>query len=323
MNKAIRIYEYGGPEVMRWEEHAPGAPGPGEALVKHTAIGVNFADVYARKGAFPAPIPGGLGSDAAGVVEAVGDGVDGLREGDRVTYFMPTPGSYAERRVCPAGALIPLTDSITDETAAATLTKGITARFLLRETFVVSPGDVVLLHAAAGGLGLIASAWAGHLGATVIGVVSSDAKAQLAKEHGCAHVVVGIDALVDEVKEITGGRGADVVYDSVGKDTFMLSLDCLKPRGMLVHFGNASGPPPEFSPMELMKRGSLYLTRPGGADYIGNAEAVRRGADGFFELVKKGIVRVHIGQRYALADAAVAHRDLEARKTVGSTLLVP
>jgi len=323
MPTAIRIYEHGGPSVMKWEDHDPGTPGAGEALVRHTAVGLNFSDVYARKGFYPAPVPGGLGAEAAGVVEAVGRNVRNVKVGDRVVYFSPKPGTYCEEAVCKADLLVLIPRDIDDETAAAVFVKGITTWFLLRETYRVGSSNTILLHAAAGGLGLIASQWANHLGARVIGVVSTPEKAKLAKRNGCASTILSDADIAACARKLTKGRGVDVVYDSVGRTTFHASLASLRPRGLLVCFGNASGPPPEFSPMELMKHGSLYLTRAGGADYIGTPEARQKAARALFSLVRRGIVKVHIGQRFALEDAAEAHRQLESRNTIGSSLLLP
>lgn len=323
MSKAIRFHEHGGPEVLRWETLEAGRPNLGEVLVRHSAVGLNFSDVLLRKGMMPAALPSGMGFEAAGVVEEVGRGVESLKPGDRVAYFLSQPGAYSQLRICRADSLLKLPDDISGDAAAASLGKGLTAHYLLTETAVIDVGDTIVIHAAAGGVGLIASQWAKHLGATVIGVVGAADKAALAKAHGCDHVFLTSDDLPARVREITGGIGASVVYDSVGKDTFMASLDCLKRRGLMVSFGNASGPPPAISPMELMKRGSLYLTRPGGADYFGSRDALEKGATAFFTLLLKGAVKAHIGQRYPLADAATAHRDLEARKTIGSTILIP
>lgn len=323
MSKAIRIYEHGGPSVMKWEDYDPGKPGSGEALVRHTAVGLNFTDVYARKGLYPAPVPGGLGVEAAGIVEAVGRNVSSVKVGDRVVYFTPAPGTYCEKRVCKVASLVRIPRDIDDETAAAAFTKGITTWFLLRETYRVGRDDTILLYAAAGGLGLIASQWASHLGARVIGVVGTPEKARLARRHGCRSTILSSEDIAEHVRRLTKGRGVDVVYDSVGRATFGASLASLKPRGLLVSFGNASGPPPEFSPLELMKHGSLYLTRPSGADYIGTEESLRKAAKALFSQIRRGIVSIHIGQRFALRDAAKAHRELEKRNTVGSTLLLP
>lgn len=323
MPKAIRIHAHGDPSVMKWEEHDPGAPKSGQALVRHTAVGLNFTDIYARKGFYPAPVPGGLGVEASGVVEAVGTNVRDVRVGDRVVYFTPAPGTYSEVAVCEARSLTRIPRDIDDETAAAAFSKGITACYLLRETYRVGAEDTILLHAAAGGLGLIASQWAAHLGARVIGVVSTPEKARLAMQHGCRSTILADKDIPAAARHLTEGRGVDVVYDSVGRATFEASLASLRPRGLLVCFGNASGPPPEFSPMDLMKHGSLYLTRCSGADYIATRKAMQKAARALFSLIRRGILRIHIGQRFALKDAAQAHRALEGRKTVGSSLLLP
>lgn len=323
MAKAIRIYEHGGPEVLKWEEFDPGKPGDKDVLVRHTAIGVNFSDVYLRAGLYPRPLPTGVGSEAAGVVEAVGRKVRTLKKGDRVVYSLPMPGAYAELRTLPADALLRIPAGVTDEQAAAVLLKGLTAWYLLRETWRVERGDVVLIPAAAGGVGLIASQWARALGATVIGVVGSAEKVKLAKRNGCKHVLVGYEDLGAKVRKLNRGEGVDVVYDGVGKDSFFASLDSLKPRALMVSFGNASGPVPPFAPMELGKRGSLYLTRAGGGDYVADPDARAKGTRELFALIKRKAIRVHIGQRYPLADAATAQRDLEARRTSGSTVLIP
>jgi NADPH2:quinone reductase len=322
MAKAIRLSERGGPEVLKWEEVEVGAAGASEALVRHTAIGVNFADVYLRTGLYPQPLPSGIGFEAAGVVEAVGRKVHGIKPGDRVVYSFPVPGAYAQQRVLPADALLKIPAGVSDEQAAAVLLKGLTSWFLLRQTCKVKRGDVVLLPAAAGGVGLIMSQWARSLGAKVIGVVSTDAKARLAKRNGCNQVLVGYDDMAARVRKLNRGQGVDVVYDGVGKDTLFASLDSLRPRGMMVGFGNASGAAPPFSPLELAKRGSLYFTRAGSGDYLGKADARRAGARELFALIKRKVIRVHIGQRYPLAQAAQAQRDLESRRTIGSTILV-
>ncbi len=323
MSKAIRIHQTGGVEVLKWEDDTVAAPGPGQVLVRHTAIGVNYSDVYARKGMYPVPLPGGLGSEAAGIVEAVGKKVSGLKKGDRVAYMFPVPGAYSEQRVLPADALIKLPTGIKEDTAAAMIIKGFTTQFLIRRTYKVKKGDWVLIQAAAGGVGTIMSQWCKYLGAKVIGVVSTPEKAKLAKKNGCAHVILSKDDVAAEVKKITKGKGVDVVYDGVGKDTFLSSLDCLRPLGMMVSFGNSSGMVEPFSPMELAKRGSLYLTRAGGKEYLSDPKERAQAAKELFALVKKKVIKIQIGQRYPLADAAKAHADLEARKTVGSTILVP
>jgi NADPH2:quinone reductase len=324
MPNAIRIYEHGGPEVMRWEEVDPGAPGPGEVLLRHTAIGLNFIDVYDRTGLYPTSLPTGLGREAAGVVMALGRRVRGLKAGDRVAYTFPSPGAYAEMRVCPAERLVRVPAGISDTEAAAIMLKGLTAHYLLRRTYRVRRGDTVLIHAAAGGVGLIACQWARHLGAKVIGVVGSDEKAMLARRHGCQHVIVTArEEIVSTVRSLTRGAGVEVVYDGVGKDTFIASLDCLKPLGMMVSYGNASGPVPPVEPLELTRRGSLFLTRPTLFHYIATRAALESAARELFGVVRRGVVKVRIGQSYPLQDAAAAHRDLEARRTFGSTVLVP
>lgn len=307
---------------MEWVAHAPGAPGPGEVRVRHHAVGVNFIDTYHRGGLYPVPLPSGLGSEAAGVVETVGEGVTQLRAGDRVAYAGGPLGAYAESRVMPAAPLLKLPDGIGFDTAAAMMLKGLTAQYLLRQTFVVQPGQTILLHAAAGGVGLIAAQWARALGATVIGTVGSDDKAELARAHGCAHVInYRRENVVEHVREITGGRGVPVVYDGVGKDTFFASLDCLAPRGLLVSYGNASGAVPPFALLELSNRGSLYVTRPTLVHYVATRDALEAAAAELFDVVASGAVRIEIAQRYPLADAAIAHADLQARRTTGSIVL--
>ncbi len=322
MAKAIRIHAPGGPEALTWEEIEVGAPGKGEVRIRHEAVGLNYIDVYDRSGLYPMAMPACLGREAAGVVVAAGRGAR-FREGDRVAYVY-TPGSYCEERVMPADRLVRVPEGISSAQAAAMMLKGLTAHYLLRRTYRVRKGDPVLIHAAAGGVGLIAVQWAKHLGATVIGVVGSDAKAELVREHGADHVIVTPrEDFTARVREITGGAGVPVAYDSVGKDTFFASLDCLRPLGMMVTYGNASGPPPLFSPMELAKRGSLFLTRPSLFAYIAARKDLDSAARELFAVVMGGAVRIRIGQTYALADAASAHRDLEARRTTGSTVLVP
>lgn len=324
MTHAIRFHSTGGPEVLRWDEVAVGEPGPGEARVRHTAIGLNFIDTYHRSGLYPLPLPSGLGMEAAGVVEEVGDGVTEVGVGQRVAYAGVPVGAYSEERLIPAHRLVPLPDGIDDRTAAAMMLKGMTAQYLLRSTFRVEPGHTVLIHAAAGGVGLIACQWARHLGAMVIGTVSSDAKAELAMAHGCHHVIVTArEDIVGRVREVTGGVGVHAVYDSVGRDTWDASLDCLRRRGMLVSFGNASGPVPPIQPLVLSRKGSLFLTRPTLMDYTVTREELLACAGELFELVSWGVVRVLVHQTYALADAVSAHRDIEARRTIGSTVLLP
>jgi NADPH:quinone reductase len=324
MSKAIRVHATGGPEVLSLDEVEVGAPGVGEVQVRHTAIGLNYIDVYDRTGLYPMPLPGGLGREAAGVVVALGRKVKGLRKGDRVAYVHSQPGAYCELRNVAADKLVKLPRAIGDAQAAAIMLKGLTAQYLLRRTYRVKRGDWILVHAAAGGVGLILCQWARALGAKVIGVVGSEAKAALAKQHGCHHVLVmGRDELVASVQRLTKKAGVAVVYDSVGKDTLMASLDCLAPLGMMVTYGNASGPPPVFSPMELAKRGSLFLTRPSLFAYIAKRSDLEANARELFRAVANGSIKVRIGQSYALAEAAQAHRDLEARRTTGSTVLLP
>lgn len=323
MPKAIRIHEHGGPEVMRWEEVDVGRPGPGEVLVRHTAIGLNFIDVYERTGLYPTTLPSGLGREAAGVIEAVGPRVRGFRAGDRVAYVYPSSGAYSEMRICPAERLVRVPTGISDQEAAAMMLKGLTAHFLLRRTYRVKRGDTVLLHAAAGGVGLIVSQWARHLGAQVIGVVSNEQKAKLARSHGCKHVLLAGEDIVAGVRELTRGAGVDVVYDSVGKDTFFTSLDSLRRLGMMVSFGNASGPVPPIAPLELSRRGSLFLTRPTLFDHIATRAELDSAARELFAVVKRKAVRIRIGQSCPLREVATAHRDLEARRTTGSTVLLP
>jgi NADPH2:quinone reductase len=324
VSKAIRIHRAGGPEEMRFEDVDVAAPNEGEVQVRHTSIGLNYIDVYDRSGLYPMPMPAGIGREGAGVVTAIGRKVKDFKVGDRVAYVHTVTGSYSELRNLPAARLVKLPRSISDEQAAAIMLKGLTAEYLLRRTYRVQRGDWILVHAAVGGVGLLLSQWGKALGARVIGVVGSEAKAALAKKNGCKHVLVmGRDPLVAKVKEITKGAGVKVVYDSVGKDTFFDSLDCLAPLGMMVSYGNASGPPPSISPLELSKRGSLFLTRPSLFAYIAKREDLDAAAKALFSMISSKKVRLHIGQRYALADAAQAHRDLEARKTTGSTVLVP
>jgi NADPH:quinone reductase len=325
MGLAIRFHEYGGPEVLRVEDIDPGRPEPGEAQVRHTAIGLNYIDVYDRTGLYAGELPSGLGREAAGVITALGRKVRGFKIGDRVAYVhSKKPGAYCEVRNVPADRLVKVPRGISDEEAAALMLKGLTAHYLLRRTYRVARGDAILVHAAAGGVGLLLCQWAKALGAKVIGVVGSDAKAELARRNGCKHVLIlGREPLAAEVRKLTKGEGVAVVYDSIGKDTFTDSLDCVRPLGMMVTYGNASGPPPAVSPLELSKRGSLFLTRPTLFNYIATRQALDAAARELFAAVKSRAVRVRIGQRYALTDAAQAHRDLEGRRTTGSTVLVP
>ena len=323
MTKAVRIHETGAPDVFRWEDEDVAAPGAGQALIRQTAVGLNYIDIYFRSGLNPPPtLPITLGMEAAGVVESIGEGVSEVSPGDRVAYNM-VMGGYAEQRVIPAERLVKLPGGITDEVAASMMLKGTTAQYLLRRTYEVKPGDTILFHAAAGGVGLIACQWAKHLGATVIGTVGSDEKAELARAHGCDHPIVYTrDNFVEKVKEITGGEGVAVVYDSVGRDTFMGSLDCLKTRGLLALFGNSSGPVEPFSPGLLVAKGSLYLTRPSLANYTGTRQDLVDTCNDLFQVVESGTVKVEVNQTYALKETGQAHRDLEARKTTGSTVLL-
>ncbi len=321
---AIRLHAHGGPEVLRLEEVAVGRPRRGEVRLRQTAVGLNFIDVYGRTGLYPVTLPSGLGQEAAGVVIELGPGVRSLKEGDRVAYVHSQPGSYADERVMPVNRLVRVPADVSDQQAAAVMLKGLTAWYLLRRTYRVRKGDPVVIHAAAGGVGLIAVQWARHLGAEVIAVTGSGEKAAMAREHGAHHtILLGRGDLAARVREITGGKGVPVVYDSIGKDTFFDSLDCLRPFGLMVTYGNASGPVPPFSPMELAKRGSLFLTRPTLFTYIAKRAALERGAAELFAVMASGAVRIRIGQTYPLADAALAHRELEARRTTGSTVLIP
>jgi len=323
MTRAIRFESFGGPEVLQYREVEVPAPGEGEARVAHRAIGVNFIDVYHRTGLYPLTLPSGLGGEGAGVVTAVGAGVRHVKAGDRVAYTAPAPlGSYSDERVVPARCLVKLPDAIDDQTAAAMMLKGLTAWYLLKRSYKVASGDWILLYAAAGGVGLIAAQWARELGARVIGIVSTPAKRELALAHGCEHVLLDGDDVPRRVRELAGG-GVPVVYDSVGRTTFYQSLDCLRPHGVLVSFGNASGKVEPFGLHELMRRGSLYVTRPTLQDFIGERASLEAGAGELFSLVEKGRVAIEVNQTYALRDAAQAHRDLEARKTTGSTVLIP
>lgn len=324
MSKAIRIHETGGPEVMQYVDVEAGEPGPGEARVRHHAIGLNYIDVYFRTGLYPQPLPAGLGMEGAGVVEAVGEGVSHVKVGDRVAYAGRPPGAYAQVRVMPAAFLVVLPEALSFEQGAAMMLQGMTAQYLLRRTYPVKAGDTILIHAAAGGVGLIACQWAKALGATVIGTVGSDAKAELAKANGCDHPIVYTrENFVERVKEITRGEGVPVVYDSIGKDTYIGSLDCLRPLGMMVSFGSASGPLDPINVPDLVSRGSLFFTRPTLFSYIAKRADLEQTAQELFDVVIGGKVKIEINQRYALADAAQAHRDLESRKTTGSTILLP
>jgi len=324
MSHGIRIHTHGGPEVLRWEEVPAGEPGRGEVLIRHTAIGLNFIDVYERTGLYPGRLPLVPGREAAGVVEAVGRGVRTLVPGDRVAYAYSKPGAYVQQRVMPAERLVRIPEGVSDRLAAAAMLKGMTAQTLLRRVWRLRRGHVAVIHAAAGGVGLIALQWAQNLGATVIAVVGSEAKAAVVREYGCERVLVlGQGDLAPRVRELSGGVGAHVVYDSVGRDTWDASLDSLRPRGLMVSFGNSSGPVPPFAPLELSRRGSLYLTRPTLFDYIKRRSELEAAARELFELIGCGTIRIEIGRNHALPDAAQAHRELETRQTVGSTVLLP
>jgi NADPH:quinone reductase len=322
MPHAIRFHKAGGPEVLAWEQVEVGKPGPGEAKIRHTAVGLNFVDVYNRKGVYPVQLPSGLGSEGAGVVLEVGSGVADLKAGDRVAYGSSPLGAYAEERLIPADRLIKLPDSIADKTAAAMMLKGLTTQYLIRQTYRVKSGDTILLHAAAGGVGLILSQWAKHLGATVIGTVGSDEKAKVAKAHGCAHTIVYTrEDFAKRVDEIMEGKKVPVVYDSVGKDTFLKSLDCLAPLGVAALFGASSGNVEPLNLGLLAQKGSLYVTRPSLGTYGAKRENLVAMAKELFDVVTSGAVKIEVNQTYPLKDAAKAHADLEARKTTGSTVL--
>jgi NADPH2:quinone reductase len=323
MTHAIRFHKPGGPEVLVWEEVPVGKPVPGEARIRHTAVGLNFVDIYNRSGLYPAQLPSGLGGEAAGVVEEVGDDVADLKVGDRVAYGSAPLGAYAEARLIPADRLLKLPDGIDDQTAAAMMLKGLTVQYLIRQVYRVKAGDTILLHAAAGGVGLILGQWAKHLGATVIGTVSSDEKAELAKSHGCDHVILYTrEDFVKRVGEITGGNKVPVVYDSVGKDTFLKSLDCLAPHGFAVLFGQSSGTVEPLNLGLLAQKGSLFVTRPTLNTYAAKRSDLVAMAKELFEVVQSGAVKIEVHQTYPLKDAAKAHADLAARKTTGSTVLL-
>lgn len=323
MTKAIQIAKTGGPEVMRLVDIDVPKPGPGEIQLRQTAIGLNFIDTYHRSGLYPLPLPAGLGMEAAGVVEAIGAGVKGLKVGDRVAYGSGPRGAYAERRNLPAGRVVKIPKAIGDDVAAGMMLKGLTVRMLLRAVYKVKRGETVLFHAAAGGVGVIFTQWAKALGVKVIGTVGSDDKIAIAKAHGCAHVInYRTENVVERVKEITGGAGVPVAYDGVGQSTFKISLDCLKPRGLLAVFGNASGAVTAFD-LALLTKGSLYVTRPSIITYTTDDAELAEGAKDVVEIVKSGKVKIPVNQRYALADAAQAHRDLESRATTGTTILIP
>jgi NADPH2:quinone reductase len=324
MTHAIRFHKTGGPEVLVWEEVNLGKPGAGEVRIRHTAVGLNFVDIYNRSGVYPpAALPSGLGGEGAGVVEEVGPGVTDLKVGDRVAYGAAPLGAYAEARLIPADRLLKLPEGIDDKTAAAMMLKGLTVQYLIRQTYRVKPGDTILLHAAAGGVGQILSQWAKHLGATVIGTVGNDEKAALAKAHGCAHTIVySREDFVKRVEQITEGKKVPVVYDSVGKDTFLKSLDCLAPLGIVALFGQSSGGVEPLNLGLLAQKGSLFVTRPTLNTYAAKSENLRAMAKELFEVVASGAVKINVNQTYALKDAAKAHADLAARKTTGSTVLL-
>ena len=325
MVKAIRIHRTGGPDAMRWEDVEVGAPGPGEVRIRHEAVGLNFIDVYFRTGLYPAPsLPFSPGMEGAGVVEAVGEGVDTLAAGDRIAYAAPPVGAYAEERLMPADKVVKVPAGIDSRQAAAMMLQGMTVEYLLRRTYPVQSGETILFHAAAGGVGLIACQWAKHLGATVIGTVGSDEKAELARAHGCDHTIVYTrESFTDRVRELTDGAGVPVVYDAVGRDTFAGSLDCLRPRGMLVSFGQSSGKIDPFDVGILSAKGSLYVTRPTLMTYTASRADLESSAQALFDVVAAGAVRITVHQTFPLAEAADAHRALESRRTTGSTILVP
>jgi NADPH2:quinone reductase len=322
MTRAIRIHETGGPEVLQWEEISVGDPGPGQVRLQQTACGLNYIDVYGRSGLYPVgELPAVLGMEAVGKIESIGAGVEGFAIGDRVAYPM-TLGAYAEARLIDASKLVKLPDSISDETAAAMMLKGLTAHYLLHRTYPVKPGDSILVYAAAGGVGLILCQWANHLGANVIGCVGSEEKARLARANGCHHTIMYRDENIPErVRELTDGVGVAAAYDSIGKATFHASLDSLRPFGVLATYGNASGPTEPFDPKILAGKGSLYVTRPTLATHISTRELLQEGAQRLFKAVTDGIVKINVNQTFALADCAEAHRQLEARETTGSTIL--
>ena len=324
MAKAIRINRNGGPDVMEYVDVEVGEPGPGEARVRQHAIGINFIDVYFRTGLYPHPLPAGLGKEGAGVVEAVGEGVTEVKVGDRVAYAGGPNGAYADVRNMPASVLVRLPDAISFDTAAAMMLQGLTVQYLFNRTIELKRGDTILFHAAAGGVGLIACQWARAMGVNIIGTVGSDAKGELARANGCTHVInYNTEDFVKRVAEITNGEKVSVVYDSIGKDTFIGSLDCLRPRGLMVSFGNASGPVEPFSLGELASRGSLFITRPTLFSYAASRKELEEMSADLFGMVESGKVKIEINQRYRLADAAQAHTELESRKTTGSSILLP
>ena len=324
MVQAIRIQQPGGPEVMQWQKIDLPAPGPGQARVRHTAVGLNYIDTYHRSGLYPLPLPAGIGMEGAGIVEAVGPDVKDLVEGDRVAYAAGPPGSYSEARIIAADRLVKIPEGVSDQQAAAMMLKGMTTQYLIRRTYKVKAGDTILMHAAAGGVGLILCQWAAALGATVIGTVGSKDKAELAKAHGCHHTILYKEEdFVARVKEITGGKGVPVVYDGVGKDTFMKSLDCLSPLGLMVAFGQSSGNVPPLELGVLAAKGSLFVTRPTLMTYTAKREDLVATTSDLFDVVKSGKVRIDINQTYPLKEVVKAHQDLEARKTTGSTVFLP
>ena len=324
MTKAIRMHETGAPSVMKWEDVTVGDPGPGQARVKHHAVGVNFIDIYFRSGQYPQPLPGGVGMEGAGVVEAVGEGVTHVKAGDRVAYAGGGTGAYAEARVMPANVLVKLADNVAFDTAAAMMLQGMTVRYLIKKSYAVKAGETVLFHAAAGGVGLIACQWLKSLGVTVIGTVSSDEKAALAKAHGCTHTInYAKEDFAARVKELTGGKGVPVVYDSIGKDTWENSLKCLQPLGSMISFGSASGPVPPVNLATLSAAGSVYVQRPTLMTFSANRTWLDEMAADLFDIVGSGKVKININHRYALKDAAQAHEDLGGRKTTGSAILLP
>ncbi len=323
MTKAVKFHKTGGPEVLSFEDVVVGKPGRGEARIRHTAIGLNFIDTYHRSGLYPLPLPSGIGLEGAGIVEAVGAGVSHVKPGDRVAYAGGPTGAYAEERVMPAEKLVKVPRGVSDDEAAAVMLKGLTVQMLIRRVYRVQKGETVLFHAAAGGVGLIACQWLNALGATVIGTVGSDAKAKIAKAHGCHHTInYSKENFADRVREITKGRGVPVVFDSVGKDTFQGSLDCLQPRGLLAVFGNGSGPVKDVD-VNILAKGSFYLCRPTIMTYTAQRSDLEAGAKDLFSVIKSGKVKIEINQRYALSDAVQAHKDLAARKTTGSTVFKP
>lgn len=324
MTMAIRFERQGGPEVLEWREVDVGAPGAGELRIRHSAVGLNFIEVYQRNGLYPMQLPSGLGQEAAGVVEAVGPGVAGFKRGDRVAYGNGPPGAYSEARLIPADKVVALPDAIDDRAAASLMLKGMTAQYLLHRTYAVRPGDLVLVHAAAGGVGTLLTQWANHLGATVIGTAGGAEKVAFARAHGCRHAIdYRSENFVERVREITGGEGVHVAYDGVGRATFEGSLDCLRRLGMMVSFGNASGAVEALRPLDLARRGSLFFTRPSLPHYVATREELLATTRSLFDAVSSGAVEVEIGQTYPLAEAARAQSDLEARKTTGATVLLP